>query len=517
MIHDNRFGFPILWDLKRDYYFVLKLLCIALTSISNSFAQTELDIKEKKTTGIPSPKYVITEVQTGLPDISTLIQFEDINAIGNSNTSSPIQSQPVSKTSSKPATPASKISAAESPLGSIPIPAMNPSGQPNHSIVVLKRSDHAVQKASNITPESILMDPGVQLAGCTRCGQLGDPGSLDFGYCATGRCTPGRAMCYPYVGDSLFQRMSSLIYQCLSCPDPCYEPVWNPLANAGLMDSPRPQTMMRLRYDHYSNVTTPDRAGFFWADGSGKGLGPKPLRLAQNTPGMKPPVPQPIFVNFDEAIYSMEAGAAGKMSFFMNFSYRNFNSNQTYDGASGFGDMSLGTKSVLFDSELFLMTFQFKTYIPIGSASKGLGLGTVRFEPSLLMALKLSERTYLQGQIGEWIPLSIGSNYFGSILNTKFSLNHELVEIIPNVPLIGFIEMDSWSFQGGRYTQLFYTQQKQISAISKPGNYETYFNIGPGARIAFSNKIDVGAGLLMGLGSQSWGNPIFTFDFRWMY
>jgi hypothetical protein len=179
--------------------------------------------------------------------------------------------------------------------------------------------------------------------------------------------------------------------------------------------------------------------------------------------------------------------------------------------------MSLGTKSVLFDSELFLMTFQFKTYIPIGNVTNGLGLGTVRFEPSLLMALKLSEKSYLQGQIGEWIPLSVGSNYFGSVLQTKFSWNQELTEIIPNVPLIGFLEFDTWSFQGGRYTELYYTQNKQIRTISMPANSQTYMNLGPGMRIAFGNKIDIGTAVLMGLGPASWGNPIFSLDFRWMY
>ncbi|MFM7131883.1 MAG: hypothetical protein ACKO0V_21255 [bacterium] len=459
------------------------------------------------------------------PDIDSMLNF---NGIGSTQAAT---TQDIPSLPAKPAGVAVKAPKIEAPVpfptskieAPVPFDLPKPAGQAkpasagNHSIVVLKRSDNAVQKTSVVSPESILLDPGVELAGCTRCGQLGDPGSLDFGYCATGRCTPGRAMCYPYVGDSLFQRISSLVYQCLSCPDPCYEATWNPLANAAIMDNPRPQTMMRIRYDRFSNITTPDRAGYFWAQANGKGLGPKPLRLSQSTPVKRPLVQQPIFVNFDEGSYSMEAGAAGKMSFFMTFPYRNFNSNETYKGASGFGDMSLGTKSVIFDSELFLMTFQFKTYIPIGSATNGLGLGTVRFEPSLLMALKLSETSYIQGQVGEWIPLSAGSNYFGSILQTKFSWNQQLSEIIPNVPLIGFVELDTWSFQGGRYTELYYTQNKQLRTISMPANSQTYLNLGPGMRIAFGNKIDVGTAVLMGLGPASWGNPIFTFDLRWMY
>lgn len=393
-----------------------------------------------------------------------------------------------------------------------------PSVIPNSSLVVISRRDNAVSQVSYSSPEMALIDPGVAKVGCTRCGQLGDPGDLNFGYCATGRCTPGRAMCYPYTGDSFFQRVSSLVYQCLSCPDPCYEPSWKPLANAGFMlDSPRPQTMFRLKYDRWSNITTPDRGGFFWAGANGQSTGPKPLRLASSgSKGIKPPVPQPIFTNINDGTYSMEAGAGGKMAFFLNFPYRLVGTNDTYSGGAGFGDMSLGTKSVIIDSELLLLTFQFKTYMPIGNATNGTGLGVVRLEPSLIWSTKLSETTYFQGQLGEWVPLG-GSNYFGSVLLSKFSLNHQLVEIIPNVPLIGVLEVDGWTFQNGRYTQLFYTQDKQISALSRPANTQSYWNIGPGARVAFGNKADLGMGLLFGMGSQSWGNPIVTVDFRWMY
>ena len=56
-------------------------------------------------------------------------------------------------------------------------------------------------------------------------------------------------------------------------------------------------------------------------------------------------------------------------------------------------------KSVMFDSELLLFTFQFKTYIPTGNAAAGLGTGHVSLEPSLLSTLKLSSNAYLQSQL----------------------------------------------------------------------------------------------------------------------
>ena len=508
------------------------LFCVVFSSISANSqtyppqANKAGDTNQSRLSkGGNKPVRVVEVPDLGLPDFNQYLDVnfdvqapvkpkitgDDVRALGNPANNYPPLPEKFS--------PANSLNSATKVNTEIPFlnQAERPVSVPNSSLVVLARRDNALKQANYSTPEMVLIDPGVAKVGCTRCGQLGDPGDLNFGYCATGRCTPGRAVCYPYAGDSFFQRVSSLIYQCLTCPDPCYEPSWNPLANAGFMiDSPRPQTMLRVKYDRWSNITTPDRGGFFWAQANGKGLGPSPLRLAQSGSGIKPPVPQPVFVNIDEGTYSMEAGAAGKMAFFLNFPYRLVNTNDTYAGGAGFGNMSLGTKSVLIDTELLLLTFQFKTYMPIGNASRGTGLGVVRLEPSLIWSTKLSEKTFFQGQLGEWVPLG-GTNYFGSVLLSKFSLNHELTEIIPNVPLIGVLEMDGWTFQSGRYTQLFYTPNKQIATVTRSANTQSYWNIGPGARIAFSNKADLGFGLLFGMGSQSWGNPIVTVDLRWMY
>jgi hypothetical protein len=511
------------------------LLCLVFSSISansqTSASKTSLPAgmnDARQSRAGTKPVRVVEVPDLGLPDLNQYLDVnfdvqapvkpkitgDDVRALGNPAIAFP----PLPEKLPAPLPASNSINASSNTAFSNSLSHNErPVAVPNSSLVVLARRDNALQRATYSTPEMVLIDPGVAKVGCTRCGQLGDPGDLNFGYCATGRCTPGRAVCYPYAGDSFFQRVSSLIYQCLTCPDPCYEPSWNPLANAAFMiDSPRPQTMLRIKYDRWSNITTPDRGGFFWSQANGKGLGPSPLRLAQSGSGIKPPVPQPVFVNIDEGTYSMEAGAAGKMAFFLNFPYRLVNTNDTYAGGAGFGDMSLGTKSVLIDTELLLLTFQFKTYMPIGNASRGTGLGVVRLEPSLIWSTKLSEKTFFQGQLGEWVPLG-GSNYFGSVLLSKFALNHELTEIIPNVPLIGVLEIDGWTFQSGRYTQLFSTPNKQIATVTRSANTQSYWNIGPGARIAFGNKADLGMGLLFGMGSQSWGNPIVTVDLRWMY
>ena len=78
-------------------------------------------------------------------------------------------------------------------------------------------------------------------------------------------------------------RFFASLYECLCCPDPCYQPSWIPEANAGFfVDYARPQTLTRFRYDAMPHLEFPDRAEYWWArsminhKGSFQGKGPKP-------------------------------------------------------------------------------------------------------------------------------------------------------------------------------------------------------------------------------------------------
>ena len=120
--------------------------------------------------------------------------------------------------------------------------------------------------------------------------------------------------------------------------------------------------------------------------------------------GPKPPAPfrGELAVNYDDLSLYTEVGAS-LISFFVELPYRSL-SPELLDHAAGLSDMNLGTKSLLLDCELIQLAFQFKTYIPSGSAGNGLGTGHTSLEPSLLATVKLAPCTYLQTQLAEWIP-----------------------------------------------------------------------------------------------------------------
>jgi hypothetical protein len=318
-------------------------------------------------------------------------------------------------------------------------------------------------------------------AGCASCGA---------------GCYPGRTGCYPCEANTCFGRFCCALYECICCPDPCYEPHWTPVADAAFFtDAARPQTQIRTRGDFGEGVQFPDRSEFFWARADGKGKGPSPRVPAIAEPKL----------NYSEMSLYTE-GATGRIGVFVEMAYRSID--PTLDPhASGFGDMNTGTKTLLYDCELLQLAFQFRTWIPMGNFHKGLGTGHVSLEPSLILGLKLAPETFLQSQVAEWIPLGGDPNYEGAVLMTKWSVNHVLCRVLPDVPLIGTAEVNSWSFQAGSYTDT------ELGPFQKSSG-TTYVSAGPGIRLVICDKIDFGTAALFSLTEHHLADQLYRLEFR---
>ena len=147
------------------------------------------------------------------------------------------------------------------------VPVVNPQ-QASSPSVNSKRSPTAL---NNDSPVKTKDDPQVEQTACASCGGfhgVSDGGELhdSLGGCANGNCIPGRQACYPspHDSDTVVGAFLSNLYQCLCCPDPCYQPRWEPAANASFFaDYARPRTVTRIRYDNLNDMRTPDRAQFF--------------------------------------------------------------------------------------------------------------------------------------------------------------------------------------------------------------------------------------------------------------
>lgn len=340
---------------------------------------------------------------------------------------------------------------------------------------------------------------GILQTGCSSCGAgiLGasGPSYLSSGGCSDGSCEggcfPGRKNCTECVGTNCVSRMFCAFHDCLCCPDPCYEGRWIAAANSAFfVDGARPVSQMRLRWDYGNNLVLPDRSEYFWGKiGGGRGPSKPETR-----------------VNYSQLTIYNEA-ATERFSVFTEMPYLSLN-NSVNPGAAGFGDLKVGTKSMLLDCELIQLSFQFTTSIPVGNSTKGLGTGHVSLEPSLIAAIKLYPDTYLQAQISQWCPIA-GSDFAGGVLHYHFSLNHVICRPVGDTQLVGTLEFNGYSFESGAYTDPVLGRQASTGT--------TYASIGPGIRYIICDKVDFGFGAAFAVTDPHFANQLFRTEFRWRF
>lgn len=357
------------------------------------------------------------------------------------------------------------------------------------------------QDSNKGTAECAVDGPILQV-GCSSCGSGPAASGLmvESGGCVNGCCVPGRTNpCCDHFSDSCYGKICSNIVQCICCPDPCYEPRWIALADSAFFaDAPRPITQMKLRWDSGWNMPRPDKAEFYFARGDGNGKGPNVFGRS---------------IDYKELSLYTEA-AAGPIGVFVEMPYRNVQVNNPvageFAGHSGFADMNIGTKSLLLDCELLLVSFQFRTYIPTGSPGQGLSTGHVSLEPSLLAALKLTPTTYLQSQFAYWIPIGGDTAYQGPVFHYHFSLNQLLYRCC-NVQFIGTLELDGWDIQGGAFTDAAGNPQSAKSSVGD------IISMGPGLRMVICDKIDFGVGSRFNLSDPRRCEDVVRAEFRWRF
>jgi hypothetical protein len=384
-------------------------------------------------------------------------------------------------------------------------------------------------------------DGGVVPAGCASCGAGllgGMPAPTLDGGCAGcgGGCGGCGGPCYPGMfgcdccneGKTCVGRFFYGLYNCICCPDPCYEPTWVPLANAAFfVDTVRPATQIRLRADFASMYQFPDKDEFFWAQQNKKGPS-----FPKGAPGLVPAAPgagmagvAPAGTPAGAAAGTMAPGesnvdysraylynevAVARFSMFTEINYQSVTPT-IYPGDGGFGDMTVGTKSLLLDCELIQVTFQFKTYIPTGNFTRGLGTGHVSLEPSLLQSLKLTPTTYLQSQLAFWGPIGGTPGFQDPILHYHFSLNQLLWSCGKDVQLIGTAELNGYVLMGGAYTS-------PLTGLPAPADaVDQILQVGPGLRLSVCNKIDFGGAVATQVSRDRMEKTLGRIEFRWRF
>ena len=169
--------------------------------------------------------------------------------------------------------------------------------------------------------------------------------------------------------------------------------------------------------------------------------------------------------------------------------------------------MNAGFKALVLDCELLQVALQMTTYVPTGDFTKGLGTGHVSLEPALLFSLKLDDDQYLQGAVKEWVPIGGDPSYEGCILLHQLSYNRVLWRFGPDVMLVGTVEYNGWTFQSGMYTD-------PLLGGMRKSDGDTYIALGPGGRLFFGDRFDLGIGSNFALTSQHFADQLFRTEFR---
>lgn len=358
-------------------------------------------------------------------------------------------------------------------------------------------------------------DGKIEQTSCSSCsgGLIGSPvpsmgGCASCGGCGNGNCCyPGREPCDCCMDQrNIFGRVFGGLYECICCPDPCYESKWRVLADAAYFaDNPRPQTQMRLRVGVWDNFEFPDKAEFLWARINGKG----PRDPSGNRRGV-----QEVDLS---ALRMYVEGATGMIGVFVETNYLHFEPDAPFASTSGFGDLVVGTKTLLLDCELVEAAFQFKTFIPTGNFNKGIGDGHTSLEPSLLLALKLAPETFLQTQLAYNFPIggtqSAGNTpgVQGPFFHYHLSLNHLLWHCGHGIEVVGVAELGGYEICGGSYTDPL------TGRLLPARDVGHVLNAGPGIRVNICDKIDFGVGTQFAITNDNFGEQQFHFDFRWRF
>ncbi len=206
----------------------------------------------------------------------------------------------------------------------------------------------------------------------------------------------------------------------------------------GYIDSAIPVTMFRLRFDAAYDDNSPDRAEFFYAKCG-----------CFHTPDAHGPARPETRIDYQDISSYLEVAFSDRFSAFAEVPVRFLNPEQN-ENTAGLADMNAGFKYALIACDDHFLTFQFRTYIPTGASTHGLGTDHVSLEPAILAHERLSERLALDAELRDWIPVG-GSDFAGNIVRygvglSYLVLNRQNFRVIPVGEIVGWTVLDGMQF-----------------------------------------------------------------------
>ena len=269
-------------------------------------------------------------------------------------------------------------------------------------------------------------------------------------------------------------------------------------SNVGYIDDAIPQTQFRLRFDAAYDDNRPDRAEFFYAK-CGCFRTAAPPFTDPHAPGPRLPETS---VDYQDISGYLEYAVGPRLSGFVNAPVRFLNPEQNANTA-GFADMDAGFKIAMIACPDRYLTFQFRTYIPTGAASHGLGTDHVSLEPALLYYRRL-DRLCFEGEFRVWDAIG-GTDFAGDVLRYGIGLSYDVyrcgrLRVAPVIETVGWTVLD-----GKESTPLVPVQD---------ASGDTIVNLKLGTRLWFGRGSSFYAGYGRALTGDVWYKDILRVEYR---
>ncbi|MCC7419636.1 MAG: transporter [Planctomycetaceae bacterium] len=261
------------------------------------------------------------------------------------------------------------------------------------------------------------------------------------------------------------------------------------------IDPVEPLTQLRLRADFANGLRTPDRVERFWA-----------------APPLGPAQPER---RVDYQTFSLYTETGGDhFAAFAEIPFVSMQSDINGD-TTGLGNLVVGQKFLLTNpkNRRWQIAQILRTYLPTGPTRRGLGNGLTALEPGLLFRYRISDQTYLHGELKYWIPLAGDPDYTGRVLQYGVGASTVLWQT-DNKAILSSLEVIGSSIGNGHAT----LPTGDLTAV----NGDAFVSVLPGVRLTLGPSGDLGLFEIGASGGATFGDPgwydsRFLLDFRWSY
>lgn len=170
---------------------------------------------------------------------------------------------------------------------------------------------------------------------------------------------------------------------------------------------------------------------------------------------------------------------------------------------SGFGDVEAGVRYVLLsleDGDPFQLAFGFNVLAPTGNVTRELGIGHAVIEPEVLFLHKVTETTFVQGQ------LSVGAPTAGAGRTTEFGYNIGIGHVFRDIAYGDYFKFPTAVLEANGET-----------GIGGMAAGESILDLTPGLRWTVGSKMFAGVGMSIPVTQDRQFEQQFIFSLIYRY